>query len=188
MDLLQRILGAVLPAIFFGCCLPVEHLAHAAEKHGAAIGALTVHLRVDKDEVQPRESFTIVAEVVNDGSANEPVYMPGIIGSVVFEPHKNGPVRPDEFGPPLGLSRSAASEVDLDFVNLQPGDFYGRRHLVTAPSSPCDIHLNFSYVNNTRRDGARTGRSKAVEVVVRVRSWPEGAREPSSRGEKKAHN
>jgi hypothetical protein len=173
--------ATALAFMFLGCSASAEDSAKVDKEPSVKIGAVTLRIRIDRYTVPPGKPFIIRAELSNDGWVDELIYMPGLGGRAQFgPPDDKEPGRPDEYGPPFGVGRFESSDVQDNFVVLKPGDYYGRRYSFKGPV-PCDMEFRFWYENKNARKGAWTGKSKAVEGVIRVRSGAEAGEKKSER-------
>jgi hypothetical protein len=171
----------VVLGICFSYSMIVGNETYLEKERNVTFEPLTISIRSDKCAVFTNEDVYVTVELRNDSKNDQVIYMPGIHGNVIFTQRGNNPVRPDEFGIPIGFGRSKSKNVEDDFVTLKPGDIYGRRYSIVQ-KSPCDMKFSFFYENKNIKKNSWTGKSASVKIDVKVRSNNKDNKKDSDKG------
>ncbi len=102
--------------------------------------------------IMSSKPILVEVKVKNDGNKPVMIYMPGIsiFPRLIYDTEKAlmNPGKPDEFFLPCLYCRSKSDNEDLNYVMLEPGDFYGRKYQI-APVSINTGEMSFTLTYNT---------------------------------------
>lgn len=125
-------------------------------------------IRAEDTRVPLGRSCKFFVELHNHGSTHLTVYMPGLTCYPDLQTGREYAGVIDEYGPPIAFGRLAHRDTKVDFVVLEPGDYYGRAYKWDAPELGT-VTLTCKYENT------KSGKQLGFSAWVGKTGWLKSA-------------
>ena len=100
---------------------------------------ITIEIYIPKNIIYKAPIY-VEGRIRNVGNKPVMIYMPGIsiFPRLIYNQAQalKNPVRPDEFGLPCLYGRAKSDEEDLNYVMLEPEEYYGRKYKISPLGLP----------------------------------------------------